>query len=251
MHPDLERLIALQRIDSAIHAAERQLADEPARLLALDGRIEDAKGRVAVARERQTASQATRRDLEKELSVHQGRISKFRDQIMAVKTNIEYQAMQKEIEFAGHEIKKLEDRMLELMLEADDLQAAVKGAELDLAKEQKVVDGERAALAAELAGFKSAVASLSVERATAIDGMSGQALAIFEMVARKRNGIALAEAKAGVCTICHVRLRPQVFNDVRRNSQLLQCDHCNRILYFVPPPPAPEAATDAVSPPAP
>jgi hypothetical protein len=39
-----------------------------------------------------------------------------------------------------------------------------------------------------------------------------------------------------------VRLRPQVFNTVLRNEQILQCDHCSRILYFVPVPPAAGAA---------
>jgi predicted nucleic acid-binding Zn-ribbon protein len=59
-------------------------------------------------------------------------------------------------------------------------------------------------------------------------------LAVFEKVSRRRNGVAVSEARAGICTICHVRLRPQVFNTVRRNEAIIQCDHCNRILYFVP-----------------
>jgi predicted nucleic acid-binding Zn-ribbon protein len=63
--------------------------------------------------------------------------------------------------------------------------------------------------------------------------MDRQTLAIFELVSSRRNGVALAEARDGICTICHVRLRPQVFNNVRRNEEIIQCDSCNRILYFV------------------
>ena len=53
----------------------------------------------------------------------------------------------------------------------------------------------------------------------------------------------MAEARDGLCTVCHVRLRPQVFNEARRNAGIVQCDSCTRILYFVPvasatPPPA-------------
>jgi len=48
------------------------------------------------------------------------------------------------------------------------------------------------------------------------------ALATFEMVSKRRNGIAVAEARDGICTICHVRLRPQVFNTVRRNDSNMQ-----------------------------
>ena len=33
---------------------------------------------------------------------------------------------------------------------------------------------------------------------------------------------------------CHVKLRPQIFNEVRRNDSLIQCDSCSRILYHVP-----------------
>jgi predicted nucleic acid-binding Zn-ribbon protein len=59
-------------------------------------------------------------------------------------------------------------------------------------------------------------------------------LSTFEIVARRRNGIAVTEARDGICTTCHVRLRPQVFNTVRRNEAILQCDSCQRILYFAP-----------------
>jgi predicted nucleic acid-binding Zn-ribbon protein len=48
---------------------------------------------------------------------------------------------------------------------------------------------------------------------------------------------------------CHVRLRPQVFNDVRRNAGIIQCESCSRILYYVPTAPAATAETDAAAPP--
>ena len=57
---------------------------------------------------------------------------------------------------------------------------------------------------------------------------------LFERIAHGRKGVAVAEARDGLCTLCHVRLRPQMFNQVRRNDALHQCDSCTRILYFVP-----------------
>ena len=64
--------------------------------------------------------------------------------------------------------------------------------------------------------------------------MDPRILAQFELISNRRNGIGIAEARDGICTICHVRLRPQVFNTVRRNEEIIQCDSCNRILYFIP-----------------
>jgi uncharacterized protein len=233
MNPDLERVIALQKLDSAVHDAEHRLADEPDRQKALDLRLETARAVVAQAKERLTANQTARREVEKEVAVHQTRLSKFRDQLMSVKTNVEYQAMQKEIGYAQSEVKALEDRILERMLEADDLTAALKRAEATLAAEQKAVDADRRALASELEGLRHAAARMTAERADLVRSIAPQVLSVFDLVSRRR-GVAVAEARDGICTICHVRLRPQVFNTIRRNDQIVQCDSCQRILYFVP-----------------
>jgi uncharacterized protein len=238
MNADLERLIALQRLDTAAEAARRRLADEPEREKALQARLDSARQHVTHAKEQLTANQAARREIDKEVAVHQGRLSKYREQAMAVKTNVEYHAIQKEIAHAQAEVKTHEDRMLERMLEADDLTAAVKKSEADLAAEQKAVEADRKAMSAEHAELNASLERIAGEREAIVVAIDKQALAIFDLVSRRRNGVALAEARDGICTICHVRLRPQVFNNVRRNDEIIQCDSCNRILYFVPAPAA-------------
>jgi predicted nucleic acid-binding Zn-ribbon protein len=244
MNADLERLIALQRIDSTAEAARRKLADEPEHDKSLEARLETARQRLAVAKQQVADNQAVRRTLEKDVAIQQARLSKFRDTLMAVKTNVEFQAVQKEIGFAQGEVKTIEDKVLERMLEADDLTSALKRAEIQLAAEQKAVDADRRATSAAHVELQASVDRMAKERAELLGSLKQQLLTLFEMIARKRNGIAVAEARDGVCTICHVRLRPQVFNEVRRNDSILQCDHCNRILYFVHGPAA-AAAPDA------
>jgi uncharacterized protein len=246
MHADLERLIALQKLDSAVEAASRKLAGEPEHERSLEARLEAAHQRVADSKARLADNQGARRVVEKDVAVHQARLSKFRETAMAVKTNQEYHAVQKEIGFAQTEIKTLEDKILEQMLEADELTAALKKAEQGLASEQKAIDADRKAMTAEHAELQTAVDRMTGERTAIVAAIDNLLLTLFEQVKRKRNGIALSEARGGVCTICHVRLRPQVFNSVRRNDSILQCDHCNRILYFVPTAAA-AAATDGVT----
>jgi predicted nucleic acid-binding Zn-ribbon protein len=251
MNADLENIIALQGLDSAAHAGERRLAEEPERERVLEARLTAARDAVALAKERLAESQNARRNVEKDVALHQGRLSKFREQAMAVKTNQEYHAVQKEIDFAQTEMKAAEDKVLERMLEADDLTAAVKKAEAELASETKKVDADRKATAAELAELRTSLEHIRSERATVVSSLSPQVMSIFERVAQRRNGVAVAEARDGICTICHVRLRPQIFNTVRRNDQIVQCDSCNRILFFVPAPapPAAEVPADLRQPP--
>ncbi len=249
MHADLERLIALQRLDTTADAARRKLADEPEHEKLLATRLEAATARLAAAKEQLAENQNARRAIEKDVAVQQGRLSKFRETAMAVKTNVEYHAVQKEIAFAQGEIKSLEDKVLERMLEADELTTALKKAEADLAAEQKAAAADRKTMTAEHAELQASVDRIAAERAALVAALDKNLLAMFEQVARKRNGIAVAEARDGVCTICHVRLRPQVFNSIRRNDSILQCDHCNRIMFFAVTPAA-AAAPDATPQPA-
>jgi uncharacterized protein len=238
MHPDLNRVIELQRLDTTAHDAERRIADEPERQKALEARLTGARDRVAAAKAQLTENQNARRSVEKDVALHQGRLSKFREQAMAVKTNQEYHAIQHEIAFAQTAVKDLEDKILERMVEADDLSAALKRAEAELAAEQKKIEAEKRAIASDHTELQASLERVRLERQAIISALDPKVLAVFDLVSRRRNGVAVAEARDGVCTICHVRLRPQVFNTVRRNDEILQCDSCQRILYFVPSAPA-------------
>jgi uncharacterized protein len=236
VNTDLERLIVLQRLDSAAQEAQQRLAGQPERGRALETRLESVRQTVLDAKLRFTENQNARRAIEKDVATSQGRLSKFRDQLMAVKTNREYQAVQKEIEVAQTEVREMEEKILERMIDGDDLTAVVKRAETELAAQQKASEAERHAMDAELAELKASLERLGNERAELVHAIAPPVLTMFELVARRRNGIAVGEARDGICTICHVRLRPQVFNTVLRNDQIIQCDTCNRILYSRPKP---------------
>lgn len=124
--------------------------------------------------------------------------------------------------------------MLERMEEGDALTRDLKAAEAALRTEQASVTAEKAKLDQEREAAERDLERALTERATVTSQMSREALALFERVAHGRKGVAVAEARDGLCTVCHVRLRPQMFNDVRRNDSLIQCESCTRILYFAP-----------------
>lgn len=234
MHPDLRQLIKLQELDLVAERARRRIADLPGTRAALEARLSARAAVVDEVRQRIAANQSARRDIEKDLAAVQARLSKYKNQLMEVKTNKEYQAMQKEMSVAEADISGQETRMLEQMEEADALAAELKAAESALKAEQAETAREIAQLEAELKEVERELQRTMADRAAVAGQISKDAMAVFERVAHGRKGLAVAEARDGLCTVCHVRLRPQVYNEVRRNDSLIQCDSCTRILYFVP-----------------
>ena len=247
MLDDLKHLIHLQELDTAIDRCRRRIAEIPGAQQALEARAAERAAAVQAVKDRMAATAATRRDIEKEVAAVQTRLSKYKDQLMAVKTNKEYQAMQHEIATAEGLVRSHEDKLLDLMEVSEREAADMKAAEAALKADQASIARERTALGEEKTEQETSLTRLAAEREQLTSQVSRDALTIFERVAHGRRGIAVAEARDGLCVECHVRLRPQVFNEVRRNEKLIQCDSCTRILYYVPPPAAAVSETAPAS----
>ena len=248
MLPDLERLIRLQQLDNATLETRRSVAAVPGRLAALDERLQAGRSRMEDVRRRRDEARKERREVEKRLAEVQARLTRYKDQLMTVKTNKEYTAMQHEIATAEADVARLEDVILEHMLQADELDAGVEAAERAVGEESAAVERERADLEEQRARMERELAGAVDERARLTESIGPASLRLFESIAGQRQGQAVVEAHNGHCTVCNVRLRPQVFNQVLLNTELIRCESCLRVLYHdpnrPPDPPAQEPAAD-------
>jgi hypothetical protein len=53
-------------------------------------------------------------------------------------------------------------------------------------------------------------------------------------VEESRGGVFLAKAEKELCQSCFVRVRPQVFQEIRAASRIHNCGQCRRFLYYEP-----------------
>jgi predicted nucleic acid-binding Zn-ribbon protein len=231
MNQDLKQLIRLQSIDLAIQELRTRIDRFPGSSKALDEQLRSAQAGLEGAKEKAKNNQGNRKKLESEISSIETKISKYRDQMMAVKTNEEYRALQHEIEHSQSAIRKIEDEILNLMMEAESSQAEIKAAEVRLKEDQQKVDQERKQLTEVNQRDLSALESYLKERKEIEASISDDLVPRYERVRKARGGIAVAAARNEVCEICQVRIRPQVFQEIRRNDQIIACDACQRILY--------------------
>ena len=235
MNPDLTRLIQLQRLDDATALARARIDAFPSETVALDEKLAADEQARDAAQAALDENQRHRRDFERDLSMAQARLSKYRDQLMAVKTNKEYQAMLHEIATAEADVRSTEDRILDCMEAAEALTARLTQADRDLQAARASIQEEQQRMEATKIALERQVQEADSARTAVIAALGRDALALFEHVARSRKGVAMARARDGHCAECHVRLRPQHYNDVRRNDSLIQCESCMRIMYYVEP----------------
>jgi predicted nucleic acid-binding Zn-ribbon protein len=234
---ELEYLIALRDRDMEIRALNNRLKLIPEEIDALEKEIAKERAHATLATNNLNESLKIRKAAEKELALVESRIAKYKDQLMDVKTNDEYRAMQKQIENAKEEASATEDKILVQMEEAERLQTDLDKRQSELKEAQDRVKKRQAELEDEASGLRAELDRRSDQRKSLLELLPENLLGKYRRVARLRGGVAVAEAKDEHCQVCNVRLRPQVYSEIRLGNKILQCDSCSRILYYVGPPP--------------
>jgi predicted nucleic acid-binding Zn-ribbon protein len=244
MHPSLEHLIRLQQLETDAGERKRRLAELPARVADADAAIAAAKAARDAAAALVAENTAARRAADRELNVQQSRLTKFKDQLMEVKTNKEYTAMQHEIATAEDGVRTFEDQILTLMMQADELTATVKAAEAALAAEERKETQVRADVDAEREHLERELTTIAAQRVEVEGKLPAELVRTFTDSVAKRRGIAVSSIKDGHCEACQVRLRPQLIMEIRKGDRIFHCESCMRILYMPPAAPVPTATTE-------
>src|SRR3984957_16823816 len=144
MSPEIEHLISLQRTDREIQRLQAEIAELPRRVTVIEEKLAGTKAGLEKARATVKADEAARRKYETAITDLRQKISKYRDQSLEVKTNDQYKALMHEIQFAEQEIRANEDKILELMVNAELREKDVKIAEADLKAQMTEIEREKA-----------------------------------------------------------------------------------------------------------
>ena len=235
MHPDTHLVIQLQSVDHRISALEKEVAALPKHIAVIEKALESHLRRLEADKAALSANQKDRKKMEGDIQMHEQKISKLKDQMLSVKTNEQYRAFQNEIDFIQKEIRKAEDRILELMAESELLEGNVKTADAALKEEKKQVEAEKTRARERTAADQAQLDQLRAQREEAAAKLPPPALTTYDRVRKKWHGSVVGEAIGGRCSACQIVIRPQYMQELKRGDQMMMCESCGRFLYYNPP----------------
>ncbi|QOY88511.1 zinc ribbon domain-containing protein [Paludibaculum fermentans] len=237
MNKDLGSALRLQVLDLRMSELQREIATLPKQIAQIEKALEAHNKRLELDKAALAANQRDRKKLDTDITSHQQKISKLRDQMLGAKTNDQYRAFQNEIEFAEASIRKCEDQILELMGASESLDQNVKKAEAALAQERKVVEAQKAKAKTRTDADQQELKKLGAERAEVAKTLPADVLTIYDRLRTRyyKNGDVIAQAKDGLCQMCMMALRPQFYQEVKLSTTINFCENCRRILYYEAP----------------
>jgi predicted nucleic acid-binding Zn-ribbon protein len=232
---DLKPLIELHALDQKIGTVQSSITGLPVQIQELDRKLDRFRRTLQEKKDLAAANQKKKRELESDLALIETKRNRYKEQLDTVKTNKEYTGLQHEIEGVNQAIRQVEDQILGQMEEAEQLKTGIDEAQKALDREEAVLTQEKKVVQAEVDKLQAEMDDLKGRRQQWVVQVPEDIMDVYKRTAMHRRGIALAEAKNEICLECHMRIRPQLFQEIKRNDSIIQCESCSRILYYVPP----------------
>jgi len=235
MSRDIELIVKVQGLDIKAADLRKEISALPEQVARIEKALEIHQRKLDADKAMLAANQKERRQADLEIQAQQQKISKLRDQMLSAKTNEQYRAFQVEIEYCETEIRRHEDRVIELMAASEPLEANVKAAEVALKTEKAEVERQKQEARERTAADQKALEEVLARRKALIAQVSPQLAAAYEKLNKRYKGVVMSDGTKGRCSVCHMEIRPQLAQELRKGDRICTCESCNRILFYNPP----------------
>ncbi len=228
----IKNLLTLQERDRNLARLREQLGRIAPERQTFTVQAAACQARLEAARLRAMQIETARKELELEVEAQKQMIDRYSLQQFQTRKNEEYRALTHEIDTCKANIGKIEDRILELMEQADQAQAEIRSASGAAQQTQQLVDGKLADLARREQDLKSELGQLETGRAELAGAVDESSRGRYERLFKSKGNSVIVGIHRGVCGGCHMTLQRQVVVSCQAEQEMVSCPNCGRILYY-------------------
>src|SRR4030043_517079 len=232
MNEQIKCIVELQRIDSNILDRKHMMDVIPSKITKAEQPLKESRLALDKTKQRLGSLEKKKRDKEDELDGINEKIKKLKARIAEIKTNKEYQAHLKEIESVEKERYTVEDEILFVMEEIDASSKEIESEEAKLRTEKDKIEAFKKQLEKERLDAEKELLTLQEDRSRIVANIDKETYNQYIILIESCNGIAVTEAKEEICQGCNMNIPPQLFVEIKKNEEIINCPQCRRILYY-------------------
>lgn len=232
MHSDIELLLKLQTIDYDLGELERSKLYLPDMMTTLQREMGDAAGKLQAARATLEEKRLRQKTIDLEIKSRESELARYQQQMMAIKTNKEYDALVATIDAAKTAKSALETEQLQLL---DQMTSLEQELGVLTEREAQIVEAntkQLALLQEKIDTIGEKVLAKETSRNEVVVGISKPNFAIYERVRKGKGGKVVNAVKRRACGACFKALTPKKVQDVKRADRIHTCDACGTLLYW-------------------
>lgn len=232
MNETLQNLINLQKID-------REIGEQKSNAERIKNEVSEREKSAVKSQEEydrivqlMDENKKTKRQKERDLEAKETALKKYKGQLFQIKTNREYEAMLEEIASTETDIGLLEEEILRLMEEGEALNVTIQEKKKQIDKEKEESQQIVAEKKKEIAATEEIASQKEAQRPEILDKLERNVIVEYQKLLETRQGMAVVTAQKGVCGGCYISMRPQMFEELKREEKIFHCPSCNRFLYW-------------------
>jgi len=176
------------------------------------------------------ASNRARISAEEELATRDAKIKTQQTRLMNAKTTHEIASLQRDIEGITKSRGELDETILMAMDESETTSKKLDALRAHLAATSTQLAEVEANFAAETARMNAELKAAAIERNASAAKIDEDDLETYAEVAKKHNGVAIAEYRNGNCSVCGDQITPYNLKEAK-TLEWPVCESCTRLLY--------------------
>ena len=226
----LNTLIQMQIIDDEITDLNRRMEKLPKKLEELKQKFKDSEIDLSEKRLLFEENLKKQKTLEMDMLENSNQIKKYETQLMAIKTNREYKALNSEIALLGKKNNKLEEDEIVLMEAESEIKGEVSNAESRLKTAQNDLEVREKEIKQELRTIEKGVENLRQNRNTLAKQLPIDIVKKYVLLLKFKNRKAVVFNNKNACSSCGFTVRAQIQVELLDATEIIYCDNCGRIL---------------------
>ncbi|MFH1152211.1 MAG: C4-type zinc ribbon domain-containing protein [Pseudomonadota bacterium] len=232
---DIRVLVDLQKAETEIVRLESVLSGFEKEKLALEKTLTSFSSSLEEHRSELAKLASLCRETEAEIQMIDQRIKKSNEHLRMVKTNKEYQALQREVDDSRKRKEQLENIYLQTLDEKEKMAALVQEREAEMLQLSSKIRGDQETIDQKSLDDRGLLANYVKQREDIGRSLDSGLFEKFTEISRSSGGLAVVQVIKEVCRGCYMNIPPQLFIEVQRCNSLILCPQCNRILYYKVP----------------
>ncbi len=228
----IRQLVLLQGVDDQIHTINQQCENAPKEVASLLERFTefDNQRNHVLEKLEHLNDQAKRLNLE--IEDDSARIKKSKSKLMQVANAREYQAMSREMDSMEKMNRNREEVRAALSEELQLQKANLEAVEVDWTAAKDELETKQASLGSSLETWEKELDSLKLSREKAQEDVPKPVLSRYEFIRKRLPHPVIVPVTAGVCSACNISIPPQIFINLQRGDNIINCPNCQRLIYW-------------------
>lgn len=232
MHPDVRKLLQVQKVDQSLARLTRELDSIPKERAERQARLDKLQGDLDAARQAKEETDLRIRELDLAIRQSDNDIKTLEGKLGAIKNNAEYQAILFQIEAVKKDRDSSEEESLALMEKSGPQEGTITQAQEGLAAEQKVFDEFEAEAQKLIDAQQGEIDKVKAQREPLLEGVPIELVEEYERLFEVRNNEAICAAEDQYCQGCYTQFTVNDLAKLQGGKAVIRCTNCQRILYL-------------------